>query len=124
MDGPGTTTPSSATRPTTAPAPHLPDQGRDQAHRGRDEMWRGFAAVLAYDYGRERHLGTAFICGNAEVAEWSFQEPGGDSACRLMHGRDIFEFAGDTIPRKAHSAKSLPTSGLGAKIPSPPGRAL
>src|SRR5215813_10993876 len=42
-------------------------------YRGKDEVRRGFAAVLAYDHGRERRDGTAFINGNAGVAEWSLR---------------------------------------------------
>jgi ketosteroid isomerase-like protein len=69
-------------------------------YRGREEVRRGFAAVLAYDRGRERHDGTAYINGNVGVAEWSFLEQAVDGAGRLIRGCDIFEFAGDKIRKK------------------------
>jgi len=69
-------------------------------YRGRDEVRRGFAAILAYDRGRERHDGTAFIVGDVGVAEWSFYDAGPDGSGRLIRGCDIFEFAGDKIRKK------------------------
>ena len=69
-------------------------------YRGRDEVRRGFAAVLAYDRGRERRDGTAFITGDVGVAEWSFYDGDPDGSGRLIRGCDIFEFAGDKIRKK------------------------
>jgi len=69
-------------------------------YRGKSEVRRGFAAILAYDQGRERHDGTAFINGNAGVAQWSFCDRASDGAERLIRGCDIFEFVGDKICKK------------------------
>lgn len=69
-------------------------------YHGKDEVRRGFAAVLTYDRGRERHDGAAFITGNAGVAEWSFYEKAPDGTGSLIRGCDIFEFAGDKIRKK------------------------
>jgi ketosteroid isomerase-like protein len=69
-------------------------------YRGQDEVRRGFAAVLAYDHGRERHDGAAFISGNVGVAEWSFREKAPDGTGRLIRGCDIFEFADGKIRKK------------------------
>lgn len=69
-------------------------------YRGRDDVRRGFAAAIAYDQGRERHEGPAFVYGTLGVAEWAFQEKAPDGAGRLIRGCDIFEFAGDKIRKK------------------------
>ena len=76
-------------------------------YRGKDAVRRGFAAVLAYDRGRERHEGAAFINGDAGVAEWSFYENTPDGTGRLIRGCDIFEFAGDKIRKKDAFRKVL-----------------
>jgi len=76
-------------------------------YRGKDEVRRGFAAVLAYDHGRERHDGTAFIHGNVGVAEWSFYEEAPDGTGRLIRGCDIFEFADSKIRKKDAFRKVL-----------------
>lgn len=69
-------------------------------YRGREEVRRGFAAMLFYDRDRERHGGAAVIVGNVGFAEWSFEErdEAGDSV--LIRGCDIFEFVGDRIRKK------------------------
>lgn len=76
-------------------------------YRGRDEVRRGFAAVLAYDHGRERRDGVAFINGNVGVAEWSFYEKDPDGTGRLIRGCDIFEFADGKIRKKDAFRKLL-----------------
>lgn len=69
-------------------------------YHGKDEVRRGFAAVLAYDRNRERHDGTAYVHGDTGVAEWSFRNVGQDGAGTIIRGCDIFEFAGDRIRKK------------------------
>lgn len=76
-------------------------------YRGKAEVRRGFAAVLAYDHGRERHDGAAFIDGTFGVAEWSFYEKAPDGTGRLIRGCDIFEFAGGKIRKKDAFRKVL-----------------
>lgn len=78
-------------------------------YRGKNEVRHGFAAVLAYDRGRERHDGTAFINGNVGVAEWSFHEMAPDGTGRLIRGCDIFEFADGKIRKKDAFRKVLDT---------------
>src|SRR5262245_55628032 len=69
-------------------------------YRGRDDVRRGFAAMLAYDQGRERRGGQAFVSDNKAVAEWSFTETAPDGRQRLIRGCDIFEFAGGKVCKK------------------------
>ena len=69
-------------------------------YRGRAEVRRGFAEMLRYDSGRERHGGRTVIHGDFGVAEWSFTEIGADGVSRDIRGCDIFEFAGDRILRE------------------------
>jgi ketosteroid isomerase-like protein len=76
-------------------------------YRGKDEVRRGFAAILAYDHGRERHDGSAFVNGNLGVAEWSFHERAPDGTGRLIRGCDIFEFADGKIRKKDAFRKVL-----------------
>ena len=74
--------------------------GPGSTYRGMDEVRRGFAVMLAYDRGRERRDGTAFITGDVGVAEWSFYAGGPGGSGRLIRGCDIFEFTGDKIRKK------------------------
>jgi len=69
-------------------------------YRGLDEVRRGFAEMLAYDQGRERRGGQAFVSGNKAVAEWSFTETAPDGPQRLIRGCDIFEFADGKVRKK------------------------
>lgn len=81
-------------------------------YRGREEVRRGFAEILAYDRGRERHDGKALITGSTGIAEWSFTERDADGHEMVIRGCDIFEFAGDKIRTKDAFRKVL------AKVPS------
>src|SRR5215468_6542639 len=78
-------------------------------YRGKNEVRRGFAAVLAYDHGRERRDGNAFINGNVRVTEWSFYETDANGTGRLIRGCDIFEFADGKIRKKDAFRKVLDT---------------
>lgn len=40
-------------------------------YHGRAEVRRGFAELLRYDRGRERHGEVAFVHGDVGVAQWS-----------------------------------------------------
>lgn len=57
-------------------------------YRGRDQVRRGFAAMLAYDRGRERQEGTAVVAGDRGFAEWSFTETTTDGGRRMIRGCD------------------------------------
>jgi rhodanese-related sulfurtransferase/ketosteroid isomerase-like protein len=85
-------------------------------YRGREEVRQGFAAILAYDRGRERHDRPALIIGNTGVAEWSFAERDADGHEMVIRGCDIFEFAGDKIRTKDAFRKVL------AEVPSVDGQ--
>ncbi len=76
------------------------------AYEGRDEVRRGFATMLAYDRGRERHGGNAVITGDRGVAEWSFTESGTNGQPRTIRGCDLFEFAGTRSDARTPSARS------------------
>jgi uncharacterized protein (TIGR02246 family) len=69
-------------------------------YRGRDQVRHGFAQMLAYDHGRERRGGRAFVLGDKAVAEWSFTETTPDGRQRLIRGCDIFEFADGKVCKK------------------------
>jgi ketosteroid isomerase-like protein len=78
-------------------------------YRGRDQVRRGFAAMLAYDRGRERQEGTAVVAGDRGFAEWSFTETTTDGGRRMIRGCDLFEFRDGRISRKDAYRKVLGT---------------
>lgn len=78
-------------------------------YRGREEVRRGFAAMLAYDRGRERHGGTVVLAGDRGFAEWSFTETTTDGGGRIIRGCDLFEFRDGRIRRKDAYRKVLGT---------------
>jgi hypothetical protein len=69
-------------------------------YRGPEAVRRGFAAMLAYDRGRERHGGASAVFGNVGFAEWSFEERDEAGQAVVIRGCDIFEFVGDRIRKK------------------------
>lgn len=75
-----------------------PEPGKTYA--GREEVRRGFAEVLAYDAGRERRGGPAYVFGDRGAAEWSFIERDAEGREVEIRGCDLFEFSGDKIRRK------------------------
>jgi rhodanese-related sulfurtransferase/ketosteroid isomerase-like protein len=78
-------------------------------YRGREEVRRGFAAMLAYDRGREWQAGTVVVAGDRGFAEWSFTETTTDGGRRLIRGCDLFEFRDGRISRKDAYRKVLGT---------------
>ena len=78
-------------------------------YRGREEVRRGFAAMLAYDRGRERHAGTVVVAGDTGFAEWSFSEATTGGGRRLIRGCDLFQFRDGQISRKDAYRKLLGT---------------
>jgi len=78
-------------------------------YRGREEVRRGFAAMLAYDRGRERHGATVVLTGDRGFAEWSFTETTTDGGGRIIRGCDLFEFRDGRISRKDAYRKVLGT---------------
>lgn len=84
-----------------------PDPGT--TYHGHEEVRRGFSLMLAFDHGRERHDGAAFIVDDVGVAEWSFDETTPDGRRRTIRGCDIFRFRGDRIVKKDAFRKVLST---------------
>jgi ketosteroid isomerase-like protein len=78
-------------------------------YRGREEVRRGFAEMLAYDHGRERHGGMVMVGGDVGVAEWSFTERTADGRQRTIRGCDLLEFRDGRIRRKDAFRKVLGT---------------
>jgi taurine dehydrogenase small subunit len=84
-------------------------------YRGREEVRRGFAAMLAHDHGRERHAGTVVVVGERGFAEWSFTETTTNGGRRLIRGCDLFQFRDGQISKKDAYRKLLGTvPGTGA----------
>jgi hypothetical protein len=65
--------------------------------RGRDEVRRGFALMLAYDAGFESQGGTAFIVGDRGASQWSYARTDEHGQVQRVDGCDLFEFEGDRI---------------------------
>lgn len=65
--------------------------------RGRDEVRRGFALMLAYDEGYESQGGDAFIAGDRGASQWSYTRTDEDGRVDVVHGCDFFAFDGDRI---------------------------
>jgi taurine dehydrogenase small subunit len=65
--------------------------------RGREEVRRGFALMLAYDDGYESQGGEAFIVGDRGASKWSYTRTDEDGRVHEVHGCDIFEFDGGRI---------------------------
>jgi rhodanese-related sulfurtransferase/ketosteroid isomerase-like protein len=78
-------------------------------YRGREQVRRGFAAMLAYDRGRGRQEGTVVVAGDSGFAEWSFTETTTDGGRRMIRGCDLFEFRDGRISRKDAYRKVLGT---------------
>ncbi|MFI6513227.1 nuclear transport factor 2 family protein [Streptosporangium sp. NPDC050855] len=65
--------------------------------RGREEVRRGFALMLAYDEGYESRGGEAFVAGDRGASKWSYTRTDEDGRVHEVHGCDLFEFDGDRI---------------------------
>lgn len=76
-----------------------PEPGRTWT--GREQVREGFALMLAFDTGQERHEeGPPLIAGSRGAATWSFTGSGPDGAVQVTRGCDIYEFRGGRIARK------------------------
>lgn len=71
-----------------------PEPGR--TYSGRDNVRRGFEALLAHDAGAESRTGPCYVYGDRGVALWCFVYRR-DGVPVEVHGCDLFEFAGDRI---------------------------
>jgi len=69
-------------------------------YRGKDEVRRGFAEILAYESGGESRSGRVWVSGNFAFAEWSYDEVDNESNVLEIRGIDIFEFVGNKLRLK------------------------
>lgn len=81
-----------------------------ETFRGRDEVREGFAHMLAYDTGAERHSGEAWIFGDRGVALWAFGYEDDDGNAYEVKGIDLYAFAGDKISLKDAYRKTFPVA--------------
>ncbi|WP_219813479.1 MULTISPECIES: nuclear transport factor 2 family protein [unclassified Rathayibacter] len=76
-----------------------PEPGRTWT--GKEQVREGFALMLAFDTGQERHEeGAPLIAGTRGAATWSFTGTGPDGRPQVTRGCDIYEFRGGRIARK------------------------
>ncbi|WP_085476531.1 nuclear transport factor 2 family protein [Rathayibacter oskolensis] len=76
-----------------------PEPGRTWS--GKEQVREGFALMLAFDTGQERHEEERpIIAGSRGAATWSFTGPGPDGEPQVTRGCDIYEFRGGKIARK------------------------
>lgn len=71
--------------------------GPGTTFRGRDEVRRGFALMIAHDEGYESQGGDAFIAGDRGASQWSYSRTDEDGRVHEVHGCDLFAFEGDRI---------------------------
>lgn len=76
-----------------------PEPGRTWS--GREQVREGFALMLAFDAGHERHEEELpLIAGSRGAATWSFTGPGPDGTPQVTRGCNIYVFRGGRIARK------------------------
>ncbi len=67
---------------------------------GKDEVRRGFQAMLDHDAGSESLPGNLYVYGDRGVAEWSYKSIDESGRHTVVKGCDLFEFVGDKIRLK------------------------
>lgn len=67
---------------------------------GKDEVRRGFQAMLDHDASSESLPGTMYVHGDRGVAEWSYKSTDESGQTTVVRGCDLFEFVGDQISLK------------------------
>ncbi|MWV47960.1 nuclear transport factor 2 family protein [Rathayibacter sp. VKM Ac-2803] len=76
-----------------------PEPGRTWT--GKEQVREGFALMLAFDTGQERHEDEGpLIAGSRGAGTWSFTGTGPDGTVLVTRGCDIYEFRGGKIARK------------------------
>lgn len=76
-----------------------PEPGRTWS--GKEQVREGFALMLAFDTGQERHEEeNPIIAGTRGAATWSFTGAGPDGTVLTTRGCDIYEFRDGRIARK------------------------
>ncbi|MBF4571665.1 nuclear transport factor 2 family protein [Herbiconiux sp. VKM Ac-1786] len=72
-----------------------------QTWSGKEQVREGFALMLAFDTGQERHEEeNPIIAGTRGAATWSFTGAGPDGKILTTRGCDIYEFRDGKIARK------------------------
>ena len=72
-----------------------------QTWSGKEQVREGFALMLAFDTGQERHEEeNPIIAGTRGAATWSFTGAGPDGKVLTTRGCDIYEFRDGKIARK------------------------
>lgn len=69
-------------------------------YRGREEVRRGFEAILAHDDAGEGRSGITVIAGTYAAAQWVLVRDHPDGSRTEVRGCDIFEFEDDRIKLK------------------------
>ena len=69
-------------------------------YRGQVEVRAGIAAMLAHDSAVESLTTGLVIAGDSAFWEWRYVQITADGARRLLHGCDLFKFAGNKIAVK------------------------
>jgi ketosteroid isomerase-like protein len=67
---------------------------------GQVDVRAGIAEMLDHDRAVESQTTDLVIAGNRAFWEWHYVQIGADGARRLLHGCDLFTFAGDKIAVK------------------------
>jgi ketosteroid isomerase-like protein len=75
-----------------------PDPGT--IYRGRAEVRRGFAEILAHDDADEGHNGITIISGRYGAGQWVLVQTDDEGRETRIEGCDFFEFDGDLITLK------------------------
>ncbi len=67
---------------------------------GKDEVRRGFQALLNRDAGSESLPGKLYVYGDRGVVEWFYKSTDESGRTTVVRGCDLFEFVGDKISLK------------------------
>jgi len=67
---------------------------------GKDEVRRGFQAMLDHDAASESLPGNLYVYGDRGVAEWSYKSTDETGRTTVVRGCDLLEFVGDKISLK------------------------
>jgi ketosteroid isomerase-like protein len=75
---------------------------------GKDEVRRGFQAMLDHDASSDSMPGNVYVYGDRGVAEWSYRSIDEAGNSTIARGCDLFQFVGDKISLK-NAFRKCPT---------------
>ena len=75
---------------------------------GKDDVRRGFQAMLDHDSGSESLPGNVYVFGDRGVSEWSYASTDDSGRSTVVRGCDLSEFDGDIIKLKNAFRKCTP----------------